>query len=73
MSGLTVNMKALNYSSKERLIALLVIPPVAVVINFFVFGPTYFVSLGHFLLPTLVTSAVVLVIYILCGMIATIM
>ena len=35
-------MKTLNYSSKERLIALLVIPPVAIAINFFVFGAAYF-------------------------------
>lgn len=73
MSGLLVNMKAFKYSSKERLIGLLVIPPVAIVINFFVFGPTYFDNLAHFLLPTLVTCTIVLIIYILCGMIATIM
>ena len=73
MIGLLSNMKTLNYSSKERLIALLVIPPVAIAINFFVFGAAYFDGFGHFVLPSLVTSTVVLIIYILCSMIATIM
>lgn len=73
MSGLFLNMKTLNYSSKERLIGILVIPPVAITINFFVFGSAYFDSLRHFLLPSFVTCTVVLIIYILCSMVATIM
>src|SRR5436189_2745803 len=68
-----VTLKTLYYSSKERLIALLVIPPVAITMNFFVFGAAYFDSLHHFLLPSLVTSTVVLILYILFSMIATIM
>ena len=48
MIGLLSNMKTLNYSSKERLIGLLVIPPVAIAINFFVFGATYFDGFRHF-------------------------
>ena len=73
MSGLFYNMKALSYSSKERLIGVLIIPPVAVIINYFVFGSVYFDSFRNFLVPTLVSSTVVLIIYILCGMIATIL
>ena len=42
MGELLYNMKILNYSSKERLIGILVIPPVAIVINYFVFGASLF-------------------------------
>jgi len=73
MGELAYNMKLLNYSSKEKLIGILVIPPVAVAINYFIFGTPFFTSLGNFLIPTLVTSTVVLVVYILCGMTATIL
>lgn len=73
MSELFYNMKTLSYSSKEKLIGVLIIPPVAIVINYFVFGPLYFQQWRYFLIPTLVTSVVVLIIYILCGMIATIL
>ena len=73
MSELFYNMKTLSYSSKERLIGVLIIPPVAIIINYFVFGAVYFDSLHNFLVPTLVSATVVLIIYILCGMIATIL
>ena len=66
-------MKTLSYSSKERLIGVLIIPPVAIIINYFVFGAVYFDSLSNFLVPTLVSATVVLIIYILCSMIATIL
>ena len=42
MSELAYNMKTLNYSSKEKLIGILVIPPVAITINYFIFGTSYF-------------------------------
>lgn len=73
MSELFYNMKTLSYSSKERLIGVVIIPPVAIIINYFVFGSVYFDSLRNFLVPTLVSSTVVLIIYILCSMIATIL
>ena len=66
-------MKTLSHNSKERLIGVLIIPPVAIIINYFVFGKAYFESIQHFLVPTLVTITVVLIIYILCSMIATIL
>jgi sensor histidine kinase YesM len=66
-------MKTLSYSGKEKMIGVLVIPPVAIAMNFFIFGPAYFRGFGNFLLPTMVTVTVVLIIYILCGMIATIL
>src|SRR5687768_13651504 len=73
MSELFYNMKTLSYSGKERLIGVLIIPPVAIIINYFVFGSVYFDSLRNFLVPTLVSATVVLIIYILCSMIATIL
>ncbi|HEX7847994.1 MAG TPA: histidine kinase [Chitinophagaceae bacterium] len=63
----------LNFSSKERLIGLIIIPPVAVVMNTVLFGAAYFNHWLRFLLPTIITSLVVAVVYTLCGMVATMM
>jgi sensor histidine kinase YesM len=73
MSELFYNMKTLGYSSKERLIGVLILPPVAILINYVVFGSAYFDGWRHFFAPTIVTIAVVLIVYILCGMVATIL
>ena len=66
-------MKVLTYSSKEKIIAALFIPPVSILLNLAVFGPAYFSSLTRFVWPTLITSGIVLVIYTLCSMVATIL
>ena len=66
-------MKTLSHNSKERLIGILIIPPVAIVINYFVFGAVYFSNWKYFFVPTLITITVVLIIYILCSMVATIL
>ena len=71
MSELFYNMKTLSHNSKERLIGILIIPPVAIVINYFVFGAVYFSNWKYFFVPTLITITVVLIIYILCSMVAT--
>ena len=73
MSELFYNMKTLSHNSKERLIGILIIPPVAIVINYFVFGAVYFSNWKYFFVPTLITITVVLIIYILCSMVATIL
>ena len=73
MGDLVYNMKLLNYSSKEKSIAMLVIPPVAIAINYFIFGQPFFAALGNFLVPTVVTATVVLIVYMLCSMTATIL
>jgi sensor histidine kinase YesM len=73
MSGFLYNMAMLNYSSKEKLIGVILIPPVAVAINYVAFGIAYFQGLLNFLLPTFITTFVVLLVYILCGMIATVL
>ena len=63
----------LNFSSKEKLIGLLIIPPIAVVMNAVLFGSVYFKGWLNFLLPTLITSVVIGIVYLLCGMVATIL
>lgn len=73
MSELFYNMKTLSYSSKERLIGGLILPPVAVLINYVIFGAVYFSSWRYFFVPTLITIAVVVIVYILCSMVATIL
>ena len=73
MSELFYNMKTLSYNSKERLIGILLIPPMAIFINYFIFGSAYFEEWRRFITPTLVTMVVVLIVYILCSMTATIL
>lgn len=73
MRELAFNMKALNYNSKEKLIGIVILPPVAIIINYFIFGSAYFDSFRHFLLPALISTAIIFVVYILCSMVATIM
>src|SRR5688572_26360780 len=73
MSDYIVNTNMLNYSSKERQIGLVIIPPVAVAMNSVLFGADYYSGWQQFLFPTLITSLVVLTIYVLCSMIATIL
>src|SRR5690606_5616242 len=62
------SMAFLKYSKAERWIAFLLLPPVAVVLNISMFGQRSFQSFWDFLLATVVTLAVVFLIYITCGM-----
>jgi sensor histidine kinase YesM len=73
MSGFLYNMAMLNYSSKEKSIGVIIIPPIAVAINYVIFGKPYFHHWFNFLLPTVITTFVVLLIYVLCGMVATVL
>lgn len=73
MSELFYNMRTLGHNRKERLIGVLIIPPVSIIINYFVFGSVYFEKWRNFLVPTLITMTVVLIVYILCSMVATIL
>ncbi|RYZ44429.1 MAG: hypothetical protein EOP49_27170, partial [Sphingobacteriales bacterium] len=66
-------MTILKYSSKERLIGALIIPPIAVVLNCMLFGSAYFKGWPQFFWPLLITMATVLVIYTLCSMVAVIL
>jgi sensor histidine kinase YesM len=66
------SMAFLKYSKAERWIAFLLLPPVAVVLNISMFGQRYFQSFWGFLLATVITLAVVFLIYITCGMVGVI-
>ena len=63
----------LTYSSKEKQIGFIILPPVAVAVNAVLFGTAYFQGWQSFLFPTLITTAVIALIYILCGMVAVIL
>jgi sensor histidine kinase YesM len=71
MNELVTIKNMLTFSSKERTIGIIIVPPVAVVMNIALFGNPYFGSFLTFLLPTLITSFVIFFIYLLCGMVAT--
>ena len=73
MNGIYLNTDMLTYSSKERQIGMIILPPVAVAMNAVLFGAPYFQSWQGFLFPTLITTGVVGLIYILCGMVATVL
>lgn len=60
----------LNNNSKEKWIGAIMVLPIALVINYFLFGPPYFESLSNFTWPTLITTLVVIGIYVVCSMIA---
>ncbi|HEX6193624.1 MAG TPA: histidine kinase [Chitinophagaceae bacterium] len=73
MSGYTFNTDMLTYSSKEKQIGFIILPPVAVAVNAVMFGSAYFQSWQGFVFPTLITTAVIGLVYILCGMVAVIL
>src|SRR5688572_25937335 len=73
MNGIYLNTDMLTYSSKERQIGMIILPPVAVAMNAVLFGAPYFQTWQGFLFPTLITTGVVGLIYILCGMVATVL
>lgn len=66
-------MKPLTYSRKEWLIMLILIPPISILINYFVFGKLYFTDLHHFLYATGPTLFILFLVYMLCGMVANLM
>src|SRR5688572_12201107 len=66
-------MKLLSFSKKEWLIMLIVIPPVSLLVNYLLFGKTYFSDAGSFLTATVITMAVLMAVYISCGMVAIIL
>jgi sensor histidine kinase YesM len=70
MEAFAGDIKPLMYSGKERVIAILLLPPFAVLLNFVIFGTQYFSSPGNFLIPTGITLCVISVVYVCCGMVA---
>ena len=66
-------MKPLIYSKNEWMIMFIILPPIAVGINFVLYGFRYFSELRVLLLATLATLGILILIYISCGMVAGIM
>lgn len=69
MAVFTGDIKPLTYSRKERVIAVILLPPLAVLLNFVIFGTRYFSSLGNFLISTGITLSVIALVYVCCGMV----
>ncbi|ULQ57701.1 histidine kinase [Flavihumibacter rivuli] len=63
----------LNYSRKESWIGILLVPPMAIAMNYLIFKEAYFSSIGNFFGATLITSLVIALVYVACGMVATMM
>ncbi|OQP61640.1 sensor histidine kinase [Niastella populi] len=63
------DIKPLTYSRKERVIAIILLPPLAVLLNFIIFGTQYFSSLGYFIISTGITLGVIALVYVCCGMV----
>ncbi len=66
-------MTMFNYSSKERLIGAILIPPMAFALNCMIFGSAFFHGWQRFLWTMLITMAMVLVLYTLCSMITVVL
>jgi len=73
MNAVQANMRPLAYSRKEWLIALILLPPFALILNYVLFGNRYFSTWGSFFLASFITTLVIFIVYICCGMIATVM
>ena len=73
MNAVQVNMKPLAYSRKEWLIALVLLPPFALLLNYVLFGNKYFSAWRPFLVASFITTLVIFIVYICCGMVATVM
>src|SRR5436190_8441106 len=69
----TSEIRPFSYSRKEGLIATIVLPPFAFLLNYVMFGNRYFSSIKDFFLATLLTLAIILLAYVSCGMVATVL
>jgi sensor histidine kinase YesM len=70
MKAFADDIKPLSYSKKEWVIAVLLMPPFSLLLNYVLFGTPYFSGLKNFLLPTFITLGVITLVYICCGMVA---
>jgi sensor histidine kinase YesM len=73
MNAVQPNMRPLAYSRKEWLIALILLPPFALILNYVLFGHRYFSAWGSFFMASIITTLVIFIVYVCCGMIATVM
>ena len=72
MISIAGNIKPLDYTKKEWIIMMMIIPPFAVWISYMMFGVKNFGSFLFFLRATLPVLILLFVVYLLCGMMATI-
>ena len=66
-------IKPLTYSKKELLIMVIIMPPISLLLNYFLFGSQYFTNGRTFLLATILTLSVLVLVYISCGMVAVVL
>jgi sensor histidine kinase YesM len=70
MEGYADDVKPLSFSRQEAVIAVILMPPFAILLNFILFGIQYFSSLKNFLIPTGISLIVITLVYVCCGMVA---
>jgi len=73
MDKIATQIRPFSYSKKEGQIALIVLPPFAFLLNYVMFGQTYFSNLKNFFLASALTLAIIALTYISCGMIAVVL
>jgi two-component system, LytTR family, sensor kinase len=66
-------MKPANYSKKEPLIMWLLLPPITIVLNYCLFGKHYFFDWHTFFLASIPTLLILVLLYISCGMVASVL
>lgn len=69
----STGIKPFSYSKKEGMIASIVLPPFAFLLNYVMFGNKYFSNIRNFFIATVLTLAIILLAYISCGMVATVL
>jgi sensor histidine kinase YesM len=73
MDTTATHIKPFSYSKKEGLIAVIFLPPFAFLLNFILFGTRYFSGVKIFFVATILTLAILLLTYVSCGMVATVL
>src|SRR5947209_19647216 len=73
MTETSILIRPLSYSKKEGVIAVIFLPPFAFLLNYVMFGNRYFDGLKNFLLATILTLGIILLTYVSCGMVATVL
>lgn len=72
MISIAGHIKPFDYTKKEWIIMMMIIPPFAVWISYVMFGMKYFSSPVFFLQATLPVLILLFAVYLLCGMMASI-
>jgi len=73
MSKTATQIRPFSYSKKEGIIAVIFLPPFAFVLNYVMFGNRYFGALKNFSLATILTLAILMLTYVSCGMVASVL